>query len=103
MSNEEPLNKLVFSILELQGLQSANNTILHSMLSIFCENAPELMDSIKLKISDVAELKIAMNELSSEISKKAFEAEIKQALLMFNLIKESSTYSSTFIEVKNKT
>jgi hypothetical protein len=100
--NEELLQQLVYGVLELQGLLSANNTILHSLQSIICENAPELIGDIKQKILDVSELKLTMNELTSDISKSAFEREIKQSLLQFNLIEEASTYSHTFIEVKNK-
>jgi hypothetical protein len=102
LQSDDLLNKLIFSILELQGIQNANNAILHSLLSVICENAPELIDAIKEKVADVADLKISMNELTSEISKSAFETEIKQALLQFNLIKDSSLYSPTFIEVKPK-
>lgn len=100
--NEELLQQLVHSVLELQGLLSANNTILHSLLSIICENAPELIDDLKQKISDVCELKLSMQEITSDISKDAFEREIKQTLLQFNLIEEASTYNRTFIEIKNK-
>lgn len=101
-SNEEFIQKMSYSILELQGLLSANNVILHSLLSIVCENAPTLIDSIKNKIEDLADLKLVMNELGSDISKNAFEREIKESLLQFDLIKESSQYSSTFISVDDK-
>jgi hypothetical protein len=43
-----------------------------------------------------------MNEVTSNISITAFENEIKRAILQFDLIKESSQYSYTFIEVKDK-
>ena len=101
-SNEEFIQKMSYSILELQGLLSANNVILHSLLSIVCENAPILIDSIKNKIEDVADLKLVMNELGSDISKNAFEREIKESLLQFDLIRESSKYSATFINVEDK-
>ena len=101
-SNEEFLQKMSYSILELQGLLSANNTILHPLLSIVCENAPQLIDSIKNKIDDVADLKIAMNELTSSVSKNAFELEIKGSLQQFDLIRESSKYSTTFINISDK-
>lgn len=101
-SNEEFIQKMSYSILELQGLLSANNVILHSLLSIVCENAPILIDSIKNKIEDVADLKLVMNELGSDISKNAFEREIKESLLQFDLIRESSKYSATFINIRDK-
>jgi hypothetical protein len=101
-NNEVLLQQLVHSVLELQGLLSANATILHSLLSIVCENAPALIEPIKEKITDVADLKLKMNEVTSNISVAAFESEIKRCLLQFDLIKESSQYSYTFIEVKDK-
>lgn len=101
-SNDELMQQLVFSILEMQGLLSANNTILHSLLTIVCENAPELIESVKSKIDDVSELKLSMNEITSDIYKNSFEREIQQALLQFDLMKESSKYSHTFIAVNNK-
>ena len=101
-SNEEFMQKMSYSILELQGLLSANNVILHSLLSIVCENAPILIDSIKNKIEDIADLKLVMNELGSDISKNAFEREIQESLLQFDLIRESSKYSATFINIGDK-
>ena len=101
-NNEILLKQLVHSVLELQGLLDANATILHSFLSIVCENAPALIEPIKEKITDVADLKLKMNEVTSNISVTAFESEIKRSLLQFDLIKESSQYSYTFIEVKDK-
>ena len=101
-NNDELIQKLVYGVLELQGLQSANATILHSWLSIVCENAPALIEPIKEKITDVADLKLKMNEFTSNISIAAFENEIKRVTLQFDLIKESSQYSYTFIDVKNK-
>ena len=101
-NNEVLLQQLVHSVLELQGLLSANATILHSLLSIVCENAPALIEPIKEKITDVADLKLKMNEVTSNISVTAFENEIKRCLLQFDLIKESSQYSYTLIEVKDK-
>jgi hypothetical protein len=74
-------------------LQSAKATIIHSLLSIVCENAPALIEPIKEKITDVADLKLKMNEVTSNISITAFENEIKRSLLQFDLIKESSQYS----------
>ena len=100
--NDELMQQLVYSVLELQGLLSANNTILHSLLSLVCENAPALIDPIKQKITDVSELKLSMNELTSEISKVAFENEIKRSIHQFDLISESAKYSYTFIEVKDR-
>jgi hypothetical protein len=101
-NNDELIQQLVYGVLELQGLQSANATILHSLLSIVCENAPALIEPIKEKITDVADLKLKMNEVTSSISITAFENEIKRAILQFDLIKESSQYSYTFIDVKDK-
>lgn len=100
--NEELIQQLVYSVLELQGLLSANNTILHSLLSIVCENAPALIDPISEKITDVSDLKIRMNEISSDISKNAFENEIRRSIQQFDLIRESAKYSYTFIEVAEK-
>ncbi len=102
LKNEELIQQLVYGVLELQGLQSANETILHSLLSIVCENAPALIEPLKEKISDVSDLKLKMNEVTSNISITAFENEIKRTLHQFDLIKESSQYSHTFIEVKDK-
>ena len=99
---EELFKQLVCEVLELRGLQSANATILHSLLSIVCENAPALIEPIKEKITDVADLQLKMNEVTSTISIAAFEKEIKRALVQFDLMKESSQYSYTFIDVKDK-
>lgn len=101
-NNEELIQQLVYGVLELQGLQSASSTILHSLLSIVCENAPALIEPIKEKITDIADLKLKMNEVTSNISITSFEKEIKRAILQFDLIKESAQYSYTFIDVKDK-
>ena len=100
-NNEVLTQQLVHSVLELQGLLSANNSILHSLLSIICEKSPELIDEIKLKITDVAELKVK-HELASNISITSFQNEVAQTLRYFDLYKQASTYSHTYIEVKDK-
>ena len=99
--NEVVLQQLVHSVLELQGLSNVNNSILHSLLSIICEKSPELIDEIKLKITDVAELKVE-HELASNISITSFQNEVAQSLRYFDLYKQASTYSHTYIEVKDK-
>jgi hypothetical protein len=71
-NNEELIQKFIYGVLELQGLQSANATILSSFLSIVCENAPALIDPIKEQITDVANLKLKMNEVTSDVSVSAF-------------------------------
>jgi hypothetical protein len=101
-NNEELIQRLIYGVLELQGLQSANTTILRSLLGIVCENAPALIDPIKEQIKDVADLKLKMNEVTSDVAIAAFEREIKKAIHQFDLIRESSQYSYTFIEVKDK-
>ncbi len=99
--NEVVLQQLVHSVLELQGLLSASNTILHSLVSIICAKAPELIDELKEKITDVAELKVKM-ELESNISITSFQNEVAQSLRYFDLYKQASTHSHTYIEVKDK-
>jgi hypothetical protein len=99
--NEVLIRQLVHSVLELQGLSSAHNTILHSLMSIICEKAPTLIDEIKEKINDVADLKIQF-EIESSISKVSFQNEITQTLKHFELITQAASLSHTYIEVKDK-
>ena len=100
-ANEILMRQLVHSVLELQGLSSAHNTILHSLLSIVCEKSPSLIDEIKDKIKDVADLKIQF-EIASDISKSSFKNEIDQCLKHFELIIQAASLSHTYIEVKDK-
>jgi len=99
--NEVLIRQLVHSVLELQGLSSAHNTILNSLLSVVCEKAPTLIDEIKENIKNVAELKIRF-EISSGISTTSFQNEIDQTLKRFDLITQAATLSHTYIEVKDK-
>jgi hypothetical protein len=43
-----------------------------------------------------------MKEVPAGVGVEAFEQEIQQTILRFSLLKESSNYSPTFIEVKPK-
>lgn len=73
-----------------------------SLLKVVCENSPELIEQIKEKITSTSELAISMKEVPAGVGVDAFKQEIEQTILRFSLIKESSNYSPTFIEVKSK-
>ena len=97
------ITQLFVAVMELQGMLKASNIVQHSLLSVVCENSPQLIEQIRQKITDVSELSLTLNEFSSEIASTAFSNEIHQSILRFSLIEDASTYSPTFIEVKEKT
>jgi hypothetical protein len=75
---------------------------LDSLMSIVLENTPQLIDKVKNKIRDVAELSNTMGELSTEFATEAFSNEITQSIKRFDLIEDASKFSDTHIEVKPK-
>ena len=100
--NDELVTYLCTHAFQTEALLKAQSVILNSLLKVVCENSPELIEQIKEKISDTSELAITLNEVPAGVGVAAFEHEIKQTLLRFSLIEESSKYSPTFIEVKPK-
>lgn len=100
--NDELIEYLCGSLFDLQGKQHANSILLNSLISVICENAPELIDKIKDKTSDVSELSIKLGELSTDYALESFRTHISQTLKQFELIRESSKFSDTLIEVRKK-
>lgn len=100
--NDELIEYICGSLFDLQGRLRANEIMLNSLMSVVCENAPELIEKISEKAKDTAELSIKINELTTEFAAQAFEKEINQSIRQFELIEEASKYSDTFIEVKRK-
>jgi len=96
------VTQLFVAVMELQGMLKASNVVQYSLLSVVCENSPQLIEQLKQKITDVSELSLKLNEFSSEIASIAFSNEIQQSILRFSLIEDASKYSQTFIEVKDK-
>ncbi len=96
------LNYLCASLFDLQGRLRASEVVLSSMVSVVCENAPELIDQLKLKISDTADLSTSMGELSTEPALEAFKREIRQSMAHFSLFEEASKHCSTTLGVKSK-
>ncbi len=99
--NEVLIKQLVHSVLELQGISSAHNNLIYALLSVVCEKAPTLIDEIKEKIKDLADLKIQF-EIKSDISKTSFQNEITQSLKHFEAVEQAALLSQTYIEVKDK-
>ena len=100
--NDRLIEYLCGSLFNIQGRLRANEIALGSLLSVVCENAPELIEQIKSKITDIAELSIKMGELSTNPEIDAFNSAIKQSLQQFALIEEASKYCASRIEVKHK-
>ena len=100
--NEEIITFLCTHAFQMEGLLKAQSVVLNSLIAIVCENSPDLIEQIKDKIISISDLAITMKEVPHGVGVEAFEQEIKQTILRFNLIKESSNYSSTFIQVQPK-
>jgi hypothetical protein len=100
--NDDLVNYLCTHAFQTEALLKAQGVILNSLLKVVCENAPELIEQIKETIASTSELTLSMNEVAAGVGVTAFEHEIKQTMLRFSLIKDSSNYSPTFIEVKPK-
>jgi hypothetical protein len=99
--NQVLIKQLVHSVRELQGISSAHNNLIYALMSVVCEKAPTLIDEIKDKIKDVADLQIQF-EIKSEISKTSFQNEITQSLKHFEAVEQAALLSQTYIEVKDK-
>ena len=100
--NDEIITYLCTHAFETEARLKAQSIVLNSLLTVVCENSPELIEQIKEKITSTSELAISMKEVPVGVGVDAFEQEIEQTILRFSLIKESSNYSPTFIEVKSK-
>jgi hypothetical protein len=100
--NEELITFLCTQAFQNEGLLKAQSIVLNSLLKVVCENSPELIDQIKESIISTSELEMRMSERTSGVEVEAFEQEIQQTILRFSLIRDSSNYSPTFIEVKSK-
>jgi hypothetical protein len=100
--NDDIIEFLCGSVFDLQGHLKANSILLNSLMSIVCENAPELIQKIIEKTNDVAELSVKMGELRTDFAVEAFKKEINQSIKLFALMEESSKYSDTYIEIKKK-
>lgn len=100
--NDELITFLCTQAFQTEGLLKAQGIVLYSLLKVICENSPELIEQIKETITSTSELAISMNEVPAGVGVDTFEHEIKQIIIRFNLIKESSNYSSTFIKVQSK-
>jgi hypothetical protein len=100
--NNELVTYLCTHAFQTEALLKAQGVILNSLIKVVCENSPELIEQIKEAITSTAELTLSMNEVPAGVGVSAFEHEINQTMLRFSLIKDSSKYASTFIEVKPK-
>jgi hypothetical protein len=100
--NDEIITYLCTHAFETEALLKAQSVVLNSLLKVVCENSPELIEQIKETIESTSELAIRMKEVPAGVGVDAFEQEIQQTILRFSLIKESSKYTHTFIEVKSK-
>jgi transcription termination factor NusB len=100
--NDEIITYLCTHAFETEALLKAQSVVLNSLLKVVCENSPELIEQIKETITSTSELAISMKEVPAGVGVDAFEQEIQQTILRLSLIKESSKYSHTFIEVKSK-
>jgi hypothetical protein len=100
--NEEIITFLCTQAFQTEALLKAQSVVLNALLKVICENSPELIEQIKETIASTSELALSMKEVAAGVGVEAFEQEIQQTILRFSLIKESSNYSPTFIEVKPK-
>lgn len=100
--NNELIEYFCRSLFNVQGRLRANEITLNSLMSVVCENAPELIEQIKFKINDVADLSLKMGELSTDFSIDDFNKEIDRSIRQFSLIEESAKYCPTQLEVKKK-
>ena len=100
--NDELIEYLCGSLFNLQGRLRANEIVLNSLMSIILENTPQLIDKVKIKIQDVAELSNTMGELSTDFATEAFNNEITQSIKKLDLIEDATKFSDTYIEVKVK-
>lgn len=101
-SQKDPLIGYICEhIFDIQGRLHANEVVLHSLVSVICENAPELIGQLKSKISDVTELKTTMQEVPEGPIAEKFKKEIEQNIRLFSLIETASKYSPTRIKIKN--
>lgn len=96
-NNSDLIEYLCGNMFDIQGRLRANEIILNSLMSVICENAPELIEKLKEKINDTSQLSVQMKELSTDFAADAFQREIHQAILKFSLIEEASKYSPTRI------
>ena len=100
--SDEIITFLCTHAFQTEALLKAQGIVLNSLMKVICENSPELIEQITGTIASTSELAISLNEIPAGVGVEAFEKEINQTILRFSLIKESSNYASTFIEVKPK-
>lgn len=88
-NNDSLIDYLCGSLMDVRARLKVNEIVTSSLLNAVCEHSPQLIECIKQKISDVAELAVSMGELDTEHEAKIFQKEIQQCILRFSLIEES--------------
>lgn len=101
--DEKLLEYTFLSFLNLRARFEANEVIMNALLHTVVEHAPELIEPLKERISNIAELKdLQIRNSFTSGEPEIFNASIKQSLLMFQLIEEGSQFIDKKISFEEK-
>lgn len=95
---------LHFELMKLKCKLEANETLLWSLHKTILENAPDLIDQVKTTLVDVSETNLRFLKIQDwrDENIENYNNEIKQHILKLELIRESSKYTNTFIDIESK-
>ena len=102
-SDEKLLEYTFLSFLNLRARFEANEVIMNALLHTIVEHAPELIEPLKQRINDVAEMKdIQIKNSYTSGESEIFNSHLKQCLNMFSLIEEGSKFNPIKIKFEEK-